>query len=358
MKRLVAVSGLLLLFLFVLPLFFFKEPALLSAHDASPSPEEPPSPMQSPSPAPPLLVVPHNTVAPIDTDGDVALQIRVLVDGEVRLMCMRDYLFCVLAAEMPASFPEEALRAQAVAARTYAEYKMFEARRADVTSVHPDADVCDQHTHCKAFMAREEARNAWGDKADVYTDVLERVIRDTDSQVVLYDEEPIVAVFHAASAGQTERAADVWGGDLPYLQSVASPGETASPQFYGTVRVPLDDFKQTLAEAYPDIALEGDASAWIGAAARSEAGGVLSLTVGGVSIPGTILRTLFALRSAHLTLRIEGGEAVFETEGYGHGVGLSQYGARALALEGKNYVEILQWYYTGVIVSSFIPSFT
>ena len=274
---------------------------------------------------------------------DAAVEIT-LWDGEkVQTLALDEYLCGVVAAEMPALFPEQALRAQAVAARTYAM------RRASASpaAAHRGAMLCANAAHCKAYRPIAEAAANWGISRDAYTEKISAAVADTDGQILLYEGEPISAVFHSASSGKTERAADVWGGDVPYLQSVESPGEQEAPNYHGTVEIACDEFRKRFSEKYG-----GDLTApperWFAASQRSAAGGVITVHVGGVKVTGEQVRTLCGLRSANFTVRREGDKLVFDTVGYGHGVGMSQYGARAMAQAGKDYREILSHYYRGV----------
>lgn len=295
---------------------------------------------------------------PSGASGDGALIVKILVGDTVTEMSMRDYLIGVVAAEMPADFPEEALKAQAVAARTVAENKMRAARGSQgPAEAHKGADVCDNYAHCQAWLSREEAMARWGDDAQAYSDAIQRAVYETDSLVITYEDEPIVAVFHAASSGHTEKAADVWGADIPYLLSVESPGEEESPQYHGRVELSAAAFKAEILELYPDAKLDGAPDTWFGAPVRSESGGVLTIPVGGAEVTGTAVRAAAGLRSTNFTVSADGGTLIFLTVGYGHGVGLSQYGARARAREGKDFIEILKWYYTGVEVAEYHPAF-
>ena len=256
---------------------------------------------------------------------------------------------------MPASFPEEALRAQAVAARTYTLYK---AEHPADGSAHPNAPVCTDPNHCKAFWDPALFHEKWEENTEIYTQKLREAVSDTDGLIVLYEDAPIQSVFHAASSGQTERAADVWGKDLPYLQSVQSPGEEESPRYYGRVEMTPDEFKTTFSSAYPEASFGKTPQGWFTNIKKSPSGGVISLTVGGVSIPGTRLRAMFGLQSANMTITATDTGIVIDTLGYGHGVGMSQYGARALALEGKSFTEILTHYYQGTTVGTYAADYS
>ena len=273
---------------------------------------------------------------------DSAVELKVLLNGETRSMDLGTYLWGVVAAEMPASFEQEALRAQAVAARTYTYYRM-----AAGCPFHPDAHICGDPGCCQAWMDYETRMADWGADAQLYADKVTEAIRSTDGMALYYGGAPILAAFHAASAGSTKSALEVWGEDYPYLQEVASPeDDSLVPNYYSTVTVKAKKFAKKLKKAHPEADLsEKDCAKWFGAVEKDPAGLPVSVTVGGVPVSTVELRTLFELRSASLSVEGKGGKVTFYVTGYGHGVGMSQYGANALAKEGKTAEEILSWYY-------------
>ena len=259
---------------------------------------------------------------------------------------MADWLPGAVAGEMPAGFEPEALKAQAVAARTYILHLM-----ASPKSAHPDAAVCDDPACCKAHLTAEQMRSNWGDAYDAnYARILDAV-RSTDGQYLAYEGEPIEALFHSSSAGMTEDAAEVWSA-RPYLVSVDSP-ETAEdvPNYVTSVTVSEAGFAETIHSAYPDIQLSGESAFWLGAVTRDGSGRVETVDVGGTLIPGTELRTLFDLRSTAFTLDRTDEGFLFTVTGYGHGVGMSQYGANVMAGDGAGYADILAHYYPGTELS-------
>lgn len=312
----------------------------------------------------PLLVVaPFRTAlfgreTPVDeTEGepfvsgerDGASTLRVL-DGETVLeMDLGEYLVGVVRAEMPASFQPEALKAQAVAARTYTLYKLRTGGN------HGDtADICTDSTCCQAYLAEGQARTNWGEDADVNEKKVEAAVAETDGQVILYGGMPILAVFHSSSAGLTRAAGEVWLNDLPYLQAVPSPEPSdAIPNYYSRVEFTAEEFRQRILAAFPEAELSGGVESWLGDAAVDSAGSVATLSVGGVKVKGSGLRSALGLRSACFTWEAQDGKLVFFVTGYGHGVGMSQYGANAMAEQGADYREILTHYYTGVTVEDF-----
>jgi len=181
-------------------------------------------------------------------------EITVLVDGEARTMKLEDYVVSVIAGEISPDFPTEAIRAQAVAARTYALYKQKTGRPAQ----HEEADVCDDPAHCAAFVGlKTEAAARWGEQADTAENVIRQAVEDTAGQVLTYEGEPIVAVFSSAAGEKTERAVDVWGSDIPYLQSVDSPGGEACPKYYDAVVLTADQIRERAAKTLPSADLSG-----------------------------------------------------------------------------------------------------
>ncbi len=273
--------------------------------------------------------------------------LRVLHNGKIEEMTMEDYLRGVLRAEMPASFEPEALKAQAIAARTYTLYKMRDGPIAN----HPDADACDDITCCKAYKTAEDAAEGWGGMALYYEEKLARAVEETDARIVLYGGEPILAVFCSSTAGHTQNAGAVWQSDLPYLQSVTSPeNEELVPNYYSSETFSAEHFRSLFLAAHPEASLSGAPEDWITGVERNEAGFVTTLRVGGVSVRGNELRTILSLRSPSFTVDAGDSSLTFHVTGYGHGVGMSQYGANALALQGMSAEEILEHYFTGARV--------
>lgn len=297
-------------------------------------------PAAEPEPAAPETAAVHH-------DRDVTLTIQ---DGDTtEQMTLERYLTGVVRGEMPASFEMEALRAQAAAERSYVYYQLAAGRK----DAHPDADFCTDHTCCSAYLSETAAREKWGGDFAPWNTRVEQAVSDTDGQVGLYNGRPILAVFHSSSAGRTAAAGDVWSGDLPYLVSVDSPeGEETVPNYYSTVTFTAAEAKEKLLAAHPELKLSGTPDRWFGAAAENGSGRVETVSVGGTDIEGTELRRIFGLRSACFTVAADSESVTFRVTGYGHGVGMSQYGANQLAREGKTWQEILEWYYTGATVGN------
>ena len=246
---------------------------------------------------------------------------------------MNKYLQGVVAAEMPADFEAEALKAQAVAARSYIYSKIEQFNAGNTSGEHPDAPVCTDYTHCQAYTDSEIPDN------------IRAAVTATDGQVMTYNGEIISALFHSTSSGETEAAVNVWGSDVPYLQSVRSEGDLDSPQYLSSRTLTVEEFK-TIAEKNLDgVDWSKPLYENIG---RSEAGGIISLDIGGVKVRGTDFRKMLDLHSTNAEITQKDGKIIISVRGYGHGVGMSQYGANAMAQQGSGYEEILKSYYTGV----------
>lgn len=241
---------------------------------------------------------------------------------------LEEYVAGVVAAEMPASFPMEALKAQAVAARTYQVRQM---RQAGSDSVLYDVG--------QAYLSRGEQEEKWGESYAVYAEKIQAAVRATAGEIMVYDGEPILAAFHAQSGGRTEAAENVWQEAVPYLRSVDSSEDRQAPNNESVVTLS----KRELAERL-GIAEEAD----LFIKSRTEAGYVAEVQAGEKSFSGGEIRQLLGLRSAHFTIAEDADGYTFTVHGYGHGAGMSQYGAAFLAEKGKSYHEILQHYYTSI----------
>ena len=311
MGKHIGVSLLLLFLLFFLP-WLWGEPSPAAE-------EEPPAP---PPPASDAAPLPEE-----ETSGEPGIDrsrtLNVLVGGKLQQMDMAGYLMGVVRAEMPASF-------------------------------HLEADACDDITCCQAYKSAQDAAAEWGEKASENEEKIRRAVEETDGQCALYEGRPVLAVFHSSSAGTTQDAAAVWSGSLPYLQSVETPeSEETVPNYRSTASFQAGELKDRLQAALPEASLGGSPSNWFTNIQQQPGGTVTALTVGGVEVGGNQLRTILDLRSACFTIAFEGDTVTFSVTGYGHGVGMSQYGANVLAQGGMDYREILSWYYTGASVEPY-----
>lgn len=280
---------------------------------------------------------------------DIApIKVYITAQDKVVEMTKGQYLREVVSAEMPASFELEALKAQAVAARSYLTARMAAYAKDGSPPEHKGADICTDSAHCKAWISEEKRRELWGADADANWEKISRSVSETSGEVILAGGEVISAVFHSTSSGRTENSRDVWGGDRSYLVSVESPGEENAPNFKSEVIVSQDEFRRIAAENIEGVDF---ANGLVGDITRSDAGGIISITVGGVSIKGTQLRSMFGLKSTNAVIEVRENDVRFDVTGYGHGVGMSQYGANAMAKRGADYKEILTHYYQGTEVA-------
>ena len=190
-------------------------------------------------------------------------------------------------------------------------------------------------------------KERWGDDHQTYLKKIAQAVDEVAGELICYEGNPIFAAYHSCNSGRTASSKTVWDTDYAYLQSVVSSGDALSPSLTSTVTVSDADF----AAAFPALALTGDASAWItGTPATSENGTVTAITIGGTPLHGRDVRTALGLRSSCFSVTHADGAFTFTVQGYGHGVGMSQFGAKAMAEQGFTYTEILQHYYTGVTV--------
>lgn len=279
----------------------------------------------------------------MSADFDRSLPLWVKDGDGVQEMSLQDYLLGVLLAEMPADFSEEALKAQAVASRTYTLRKA-------AAKKHNDADICTASSCCQAWKSTEKYLADGGTQENV--DKLMAAIEETDALVVTYAGKLIDATFFSCAGGSTEAAAAVWGSDIPYLQAVSSPEEV--PRYSQTVSIDSASFAETLLSVYPEADLSGSADSWFGAVVQTPGGGIGTISIGGAEVSGTQLRRLFSLRSTDITIATEGNDILFSTNGYGHRVGLSQYGADAMAQTGCTFEQILLHYYQGTQIQRLV----
>ena len=265
--------------------------------------------------------------------------VRVLTAGGEVTMPLDDYIFAVTAAEMPASFETEALKAQAVAARSYCEYCLSSGK-------HGGA-VCTSSGCCQAYAGEAALRVKWGRDYPKYAAKIKKAVLATKGERLRYEGGVVQAVFHSCSYRCTENSGDVWSC-VPYLVSVSSP-ETADTvtNLISTVTVAPDELRRVIAAAHPEADFSSEPENWLGKNEKNAAGRTAAVTIGGVRLSGREMRNLFMLRSADFELVFDGENFVFTVCGYGHGVGMSQYGANLLAKSGCDYRSILAHYYPG-----------
>ncbi len=296
-----------------------------------------------------LMLLKYGRYVEPEAGEDRTVSVYIKKEDKVIEKKESQYLKEVVSAEMPASFELEALKAQAVAARSYLRSRQTAYKISGRPAEHKGADMCTDPTHCKAWISEEERRESWGTEAGKNWDKISRAVDETKGEVITYNDEVISAVFHSTSSGKTESSKDVWGGERPYLVSVESPGDSLSPKYKSEKEMSLSEFEKTAKENIEGVDFS---KGIIGKIVRSDAGGILTIEIGGVAVKGTVFRKIYDLRSTNAEISIDGKSVKFDVTGFGHGVGMSQYGANYLAGQGKTYKEILQTYYTGVEIKN------
>lgn len=276
-------------------------------------------------------------------------------ENKIVAMPLEEYVEGVVSAEMPAEFQMAALEAQAVAARTYAigHMRTFGGKGVDE---HPEADVSTDHTKYQAWVGPEVLKQRWGAKTSYYQKKIKQAVEKTRGLVLLYDAKPIHAVFHSTSGTRTASAKEVWGFDYPYLQSVECKWDQASPRFREDKAVALSDLAGIFGADADVVAVATSGGAGIQIIALSDSGRVKEMKIGTKSFTGQEVRNLLGLKSEKFTTEVKDGRLIFHTEGYGHGVGLCQYGANGMAKEGRTFQDILQYYYSGVEIKNIYDS--
>lgn len=263
--------------------------------------------------------------------------------GEVEEVELDSYLVNVVSAEMPVDFEIEALKAQAVVARTYTIYKMQNKK-------HENADICDDSNCCQAWISKEDRLSRWeADKSESNWNKIEQAVEETKGKVITYNNKVINAFFHSNSGGKTEIPVNVWGGTgYPYLQVVETSGEEGYSQYQSEAIYTRDELIEKLKTKYEDITIDFNNDEDCKILEYTDSGRVRTVKFGNHELSGTETRSLFNLRSTNFEIIKEDENIKFSVKGYGHGVGMSQTGADSLAKQGKNYEEIIKHFYIGV----------
>ncbi|MGL5754214.1 MAG: stage II sporulation protein D [Paraclostridium sp.] len=261
--------------------------------------------------------------------------------GQVENRDIEEYLCGVIAGEMPVKFDLEALKAQAVAARTFTIYNQN-------TGKHKDADVCTDYKHCQEYKSKEDLLNKNGKKwIDQYYKKIEQAVKETQGHIVVYDDKPILPLYFATSSGNTENSEEVFSTKYPYLRSVDSPYDKSAPKYASNIKINNSDFVNTIKQSYPDINISSkDLAKQVKIKNRSEGGSVDKIKVSNKDLTGRDIRSLFHLNSANFELKFNDEYVDIVVKGYGHGVGMSQWGAAGMAEDGHLYYEILNHYYS------------
>ena len=246
---------------------------------------------------------------------------------------LEEYVYGVVSSEMPASFDNEALKAQAVASRTYVIYEMENHK-------DKDFDVYDS-VNSQVYRSCAELKEYWGDKYLEYSNKIKKAVIDTEGQYLVYEDKVILSLFFSESTGYTENSEEVFNEKLPYLRSVESKWDLDSPNYNSEKEFKKKDFYNKLGISYSDTLNITDIE-------KTSSGRIKKLKINNVEFSGRDIRTKLELRSTFFTFYEESDKILIKTKGYGHGVGMSQYGANKMALSGYKYQDILKYYYTGV----------
>lgn len=287
--------------------------------------------------------------AKITSGEDIPIKVYLHDENRIEEMRLEEYVKGVVAAEMPAEFELEALKAQAVAARTFAVKNMIVFGGSGVGD-HPGADVSSDPHQNQAWLSAAQLRARWGDaNYDRYWTKVSRAVDETRGLIATYNGEPINAVFHSTSGERTASAKEVWGFDYPYLQSVTDTWDKKSPRYTDSKEFTIAQLEEKLGDDIGVMAAMQNGSNPVSQIIeRTESGRVDKIRLGSKVLSGIVLRQKLDLRSTNFTVEVKGDKLVFKTIGYGHGVGLCQYGADGMAKEGKDFRQILTYYYTGI----------
>ena len=273
-------------------------------------------------------------------DGEEAIAVFMPQTDRAETLSMRDYVIGCVAAEMPAAYEPEALKAQAAASATLARY--MRAHNTDNAALKGGVIAADPGSY-QGYLDNGALRERWGDSFDAYYKKIADAVDEALPYVITCAGEPIEAAFHAVSSGRTENAEVIWGKAEPYLVSVESEGDRLSPGYASGETVAPEAFCEKLGLSPGDTPPED----WLGDAEYTPAGTLTEISVCGKTFTGLGLRRAFSLRSPAVRLRFDGEDFVFSVTGYGHGVGMSQYGADYYARQGMTWREILAHYYPG-----------
>lgn len=280
----------------------------------------------------------------INLEGNEVIKVHITSEDKIVEVPIEEYVKSVVSGEMPASFSDEALKAQAVAARTYVA-----AKRLKPCDLAEGGDVCDT-THCQVYISKESRIEKWETNANENWEKISKAVEETKGKILTYNNELVLyPQFFSTSSGMTENSIDVFSGDIPYLVSTESKGEEVAPKYESEFPFKISEFVEKVNEKYPDAELTADnLEGNIEILARSNAGGIKEIRLGKTNVKGTDFRLAFGLSSTNFEYNINNDEIVFKCKGYGHGVGMSQWGANIMAKNGSNYEEILKHYYTGI----------
>jgi len=270
--------------------------------------------------------------------------------GEIEQLYLDEYLYGVVSAEMPASYEIEALKAQAIVARTYSIYQIQNSGEK-----HVGANICDSYACCQAWISKDDRLAKWeeAERESNWQKIIQAV-NETAGKIITYDGKPINAFFHSNSGGTTESSVNIWGGiEYPYLKSVETSGEDGYSQYSSEVIFSKEELINKIKETHQEIEIDWNQENAIQIQEYTDSGRVRTVKFGNISVAGTEARTILGLKSTNFSINYLEDKIVFSVTGYGHGVGMSQTGADSLAKQGKGYEEIIKHFYTGVEITNY-----
>ncbi len=298
------------------------------------------TPKEGVNPIPQTTQQANNTTSQKNTEGNSTISVFRSLESKTEEITLFEYVCGSVAAEMPLAYNEEAIKAQAVACYTNAirQKQLGNTKNGDISD--------DTATH-QGYIDVEQRKEKWGDSFEKYEKKLQEAVKAVEGEALYYDNKPCVAAFCAISNGKTEDAECIWGTAVPYLVSVDSKGDKLSPTYASTVSFTNDEFLKIIEENGASIK-NSDIASSVKITEKSDIGTVLKVSAGNKSFTGEEIRKMFSLRSPTFTIKATKNAVTFSVSGYGHGIGMSQYGANYFAENGYNYQEILEHYYTGV----------
>jgi stage II sporulation protein D len=299
-----------------------KQPATSTNPIPNKSDTPTPIPDTTPTPASPVVEEPQ-LVNPVNVH---------MMDGTIQTVSFEDFIVGVVAAEMPASFHAEALKAQAVATRTYYLKALSQGKK--ITQINSGQIT---------YKTSNDLKLLWGTNFDTYYNKIKNAVYSTAKEYIAYNGNYIEAVYCSTNNGKTASSLDVWGNYYPYLISVDSPWDISASSY-------LREIDKDLSVVISILGIPIDENTPIQVIDRTDNNSIRNISIGGVTFTGLYLRTALGLRSTDFDLSINNGVMHITTRGYGHGVGMSQYGANGMANAGNNYIQILSHYYPGTII--------
>ena len=280
----------------------------------------------------------------IDYD-DITISLYIKESNEIKKVKLEEYLVNVVSSEMPSSFSKEALKAQAVAARTYALKKINKE-----LPEHKKADLCSDYSHCQAYSDNSKLKSKWGKSYSSNIEKIKAAVNETKGEYLSYNGDYAITVFHSCSNGITEKASEVWGGDIAYLTNVKSPGDYMKKDYVTKATFNRDEFIDIIEKHLKNTI--DDTQKPVGDISYTSGSNIKDICIFGQKIKGVDMRKIFSLKSSSFSLEEKDGEFIFTVTGNGHGVGMSQYGAEKMACDKFNYKDILSHYYPGTCLEN------